>query len=179
MKPGKWQRPLSREASMFIYGQTPPFVDDPFFNRSVSPKVIETLKSASYQAKIRSDPEFSRYRGFLNTAEKNLKRLADAGVKYGFGTDTGPPGRFPGYFEHWEMELMVEAGLSPMQVLTAATRNSAEFLWAKDLGTLETKKWADLIILDKNPLEDIKNTRRIRAVYIAGNKVDSNGSVRN
>jgi imidazolonepropionase-like amidohydrolase len=170
---------LSREASMFIYGQTPPFVDDPFFNRSVSSKVIETLKSASYQAKIRSDPEFSRYRGFLNTAEKNLKRLADAGVKYGFGTDTGPPGRFPGYFEHWEMELMVEAGLSPMQVLTAATRNSAEFLWAKDLGTLEAKKWADLIILDKNPLEDIKNTRRIRAVYIAGNKVDSNGSVRN
>jgi imidazolonepropionase-like amidohydrolase len=178
---GTWQMAatLSREASMFVYGQTPPFVDDPFFKRSVSSKVIETLKSSSYEARIRSDPEFSRYRGFLNTAEKNLKRLADAGVKYGFGTDTGPPGRFPGYFEHWEMELMVEAGLSPMQVITAATGNSAEFLQAKDLGTLEAKKWADLIVLDKNPVEDIKNTRTIRAVYIAGNKVDSTGSVRN
>src|SRR5206468_12084461 len=65
---------LSREASMFIYGQIPPFVDDPFFDRSVSPNVIETLKSASYQAKIRSDPEFSRYRGFLNTAEKKSQK---------------------------------------------------------------------------------------------------------
>jgi imidazolonepropionase-like amidohydrolase len=178
---GTWQMAatLSREASMFVYGQTPSFVDDPFFKRSVSPKVIETLKSSSYQAKIRSDPEFDRYRGFLNTAEENFKRLADAGVKYGFGTDTGPPGRFPGYFEHWEMELMVEAGLSPMQVITAATRNAAEFLRAKDLGTLEAKKWADIIVLDKNPLEDIKNTRTISAVYIAGNKIDSNGSVRN
>ena len=97
--------------------------------------------------------------------------MADAGVKYGFGTDTGPPGRFPGYFEHWEMELMVEAGLTPMQVITAATRNSAEFLGAKDLGTLEPTKWADLVVLERNPLDDIKNTRTISAVYIAGNKV--------
>jgi imidazolonepropionase-like amidohydrolase len=170
---GTWQMAatLSREASMFVYGQTPSFIDDPLFTRCVSPKVVETLKSPAYQEKIRSDPEFSRYKGFLETAEKNLKTLVDAGVKYGFGTDTGPPGRFPGYFEHWEMELMVEAGLSPMQVITAATRNSAEFLQAKDLGTLQATRWADLIVLDKNPLEDIKNTRTIKSVYIAGNKV--------
>jgi imidazolonepropionase-like amidohydrolase len=171
---GTWQiaATLSREASMFVYGQTPSFADDPFFTRSVSPKAIETLKSPVYQAKIKSDPEFSRYKGFLETAEKNLKTLADAGIKYGFGTDAGPPGRFPGYFEHWEMELMVEAGLSPMQVITAATRNSAEFLHAQDLGTLEATKWADFIVLDKDPLADIKNTRPVRAVYIAGNKVN-------
>jgi imidazolonepropionase-like amidohydrolase len=171
---GTWQMAatLSREASMFVYGQTPSFADDPFFTRSVSAKVVQTLRNPAYQAKIRSDPEFGRYKGFLETAQKNLETLADAGIKYGFGTDTGPPGRFPGYFEHWEMELMVEAGLTPMQVITAATRNSAEFLHAQDLGTLQATKWADFIVLDKNPLDNIKNTRTVRAVYIAGSKVN-------
>ncbi len=137
----------------------------------MSPAVLQTLGSPAYQRAISSGAHFKEYPAFLDTAEKNLKALVDAGVKYGFGTDTGPPGRFPGYFEHWEMELMVEAGLTPMQVLTAATRNAAEFLGAKDLGTLERSKWADLIVLDRNPLDDIRNTRTIDAVYIAGNRV--------
>ena len=83
----------------------------------------------------------------------------------------GRPDAFPDIFEHWEMELMVEAGLTPHQVIQAATKNAAEFLKAKDLGTLEKSKWADLIVLDKNPLEDIKNTRTISSVFIAGNRV--------
>ena len=172
-KHGAWQMAatLSREASMFIYASAPPLLGDPFFTRGVSPAAIQTLLSPAYQKTISSGPHFTEYPEFLETAKKNLKAFADAGVKYGFGTDTGPPGRFPGYFEHWEMELMVEAGLTPMQVLTAATRNAAEFLGAKDLGTLERSKWADLIVLDRNPLDDIKNTRTINAVYIAGNRV--------
>lgn len=170
---GTWQEAatLSREASMFVYGQTPPFANDPFFTRSISPQVLAQLKSPAYQQKMRSDPDFSRYPGFLHTAEHNLKTLADAGVPYAFGTDSGPPGRFPGYFAHWEMELMVQAGLTPMQVITAATGSAARFLHAEDLGTLEKNKWADLIVLDKNPLDDIKNTRTITAVYIAGKRV--------
>ena len=172
-KHGTWQMAatLSREASMFVYGSRAPFLGDPFFTRGVSPAVLRTLSSTAYQKTISSAAHFQEYPGFLETAKRNLKTLVDAGVKYGFGTDTGPPGRFPGYFEHWEMELMVEAGLTPMQVLTAATRNAAEFLGAKDIGTLERSKWADLIVLERNPLDDIKNTRTIDAVYIAGNRV--------
>jgi imidazolonepropionase-like amidohydrolase len=170
---GTWQMAatLSREGSMFVYGQTPPFANDPFFARSVSADVLARLKDPAYQAKVRSDPDFGMYPGFLRTAEENLKTLVNAGVPYGFGTDSGPPGRFPGYFAHWEMELMVQAGLTPMQVITAATANAARFLHARDLGTLETGKWGDLIVLDKNPLENIKNSRTIHAVYIAGNRV--------
>ena len=104
-------------------------------------------------------------------AEHNLKTEADAGVRYGFGTDSGPPGRFPGYFAQWELVLMVQAGLTPMQVITAATGSAATFLHAKDLGTLEAGKWADLVVLTRNPLEDIKNTRTIEAVYLAGNRI--------
>jgi imidazolonepropionase-like amidohydrolase len=172
-KHGTWQMAatLAREASMFIYGETPPFANDPFFTRAVSPKVLATIRSPQYQQTVRDDPHFSRYRGFLETAEANLKTLVGDGVKYGFGTDSGPPGRFPGYFEQWELQLMVQAGLTPTQAITAATRNAAEFLRADDLGTLQPKKWADLIVLGRNPLDDIRNTKAIEAVYIAGNRV--------
>jgi imidazolonepropionase-like amidohydrolase len=170
---GTWQiaATLTREASMFVYGQTPPFADDPFFTRSVSAKVVGTLKDQEYQKRISGDKDFGEYPTFFENAKRNLKTLVDAGVKYGFGTDSGPPGRFPGFFEQWEMELMVNAGLTPQQVIAGATKNAAEFLGAQDLGTLEPKKWADLIVLEKNPLDDIKNTRTIQAVYIGGNKV--------
>jgi imidazolonepropionase-like amidohydrolase len=170
---GTWQMAatLSREGSMFVYGHTPPFANDPFFTRSVSAAVVAKLNSPAYQQTVRSDPDFSMYPAFLHNAEHNLKTLADAGVPYGFGTDSGPPGRFPGYFSHWEMELMNEAGLSPMQIIIAATGSAARFLGAKDLGTLEAGKWADLIVLEKNPVDDIKNSRTISAVYIAGNRV--------
>jgi imidazolonepropionase-like amidohydrolase len=172
-KRGVWQMAatLTREASMFIYADTPAFLNDPFFTRSVSAGTVETLRSPSYQKTVRADPHFARYRSFFETAKRNLKILADGGVLYGFGTDTGPPGRFAGYFEQWELELMVEAGLTPMQVIVAATGSAARFLHSKDLGTLEPGKWADLIVIDRDPLLDIKNTRAIHDVYIAGNRV--------
>jgi imidazolonepropionase-like amidohydrolase len=171
---GAWQAAatLAREYSTFALAKPPQFLNDPFFTRSVSAKVLETVKSPAYQQRIAADPDFKHYAGFLEMAKKNLKRLADAGVKYGFGTDTGPPARFPGFYEHLEMQFMVDAGLTPMQVITAATKSSAEFIGAKDLGTLEAGKWADFLVMGKSPLADIKNTRSLEAVYIAGNKAN-------
>ncbi len=171
---GAWQSSatLTREASLFEFARPSKFLKDPFFTRGLSPDVVRTLGDPQYQAKLRQDPDFDRYPGFLEMAQKNLKKLADEGVRFGFGTDSGPPARFPGFFEHWEMELMVQAGLTPAQVLHAATGSSAEFLGAsKDLGTLQAGRWADLLVLARNPLANIRNTRTIEAVYIAGNKV--------
>lgn len=162
---------LTREESMFIFAKPSPLLDDPFFTRAISPNVLATLGSAAYQQKIAADPDYAKYPEFLKTAMRNLKMLSDSGVKIGFGTDSGPPARFPGYFEQWELELMVDSGLTPMQVITDATRNAAEFLRAKDLGTLERGKWADLVVLSKNPLDDIRNTREIEMVMIAGNRI--------
>jgi imidazolonepropionase-like amidohydrolase len=162
---------LTREESTFIFGKPGPLLDEAFFTRGISPGVLATLRSPAYQNKAAADPDYAKYPGFLQTAMQNLKKLADSGVTIGFGTDTGPPARFQGYFEHWELQLMTEAGLTPMQVITAATHNAAGFLRAKDLGTLERGKWADLIVLGKNPLEDIRNTRSIEMVMIAGNKI--------
>jgi imidazolonepropionase-like amidohydrolase len=174
-KRGAWQSSatLVRELATFIYAQPHPSLADSFFTRSISPQVLATLRSPSYQKKLAADPDYPQYPGFLQRAKQNLKRLADGGVRFGFGTDTGPPLRFTGYFEYLEMQLMVEAGLTPIEVITAATRNSAEFLGvSKDLGTLEAGKWADLVVLGKSPLADIKNTRSLEAVWIAGARVN-------
>ena len=106
-------------------------------------------------------------------AMKNIKKLSDAGVRIGFGSDTGPPARFSGYFEHWEMELMVESGLTPMQVITSASKTSAEALGIeKEFGTLVKGKAGDLIVLNGDPLDDILNTREIHSVYLAGRKIE-------
>jgi len=104
-----------------------------------------------------------------------LKILADAGIPIAMGTDTGSandPGRWQGYFEHVEMEMMVEAGLTPMQVIVASTGGAARVLKLdRELGTLEPGKWADLLVLNANPLTSMRNTRQIESVWIAGRKL--------
>ncbi|HUA83533.1 MAG TPA: amidohydrolase family protein [Bryobacteraceae bacterium] len=168
-----WQiATLTRELSTYVFADRPAFLEDPFLTRSLSPVVLETVKSEKYISHMRNSADYERGHELLKMAERNLKTESDAGVQIAMGTDTGPPARFQGFFEHLEMQLMVESGLTPMQVIVDSTRNGAEFLGAKDLGTLERGKWADLLVLNKNPLEDIKNTRTIEAVYIAGNKVN-------
>ena len=171
---GVYQIPtLSREASMLVYGSYSKMLDDPLFAMAVSPAMLKTLKTPEYQKKSASDPDFKEYPQFLKTAQANLKKLHDAGVKIAFGTDTGVPLRIPGYFEHWEMQLMSEAGIPARDIIVTASRNAAEFLGvSKDLGTLEAGKWADLIVLTRNPLDDIGNTRAIESVMIAGNTIE-------
>ena len=98
---------------------------------------------------------------------RNLKRLSDAGVTVALGTDGNTA-----WAPHVEMADMVAAGMTPMQVIVAATRNGAEFLRMNDSGTIAVGKSADLLVLDGNPAEDITNTRKISAVYLKGVKVE-------
>lgn len=98
---------------------------------------------------------------------RNLARLSAEGVTIGFGTDGGA-----GWSPHAEMEDMVRAGMTPADVIVAATRNSADLLALDDLGTLEAGKSADFVVLEANPLDDITNTRRIVDVYLRGTAVD-------
>ena len=94
---------------------------------------------------------------------------ADAGVPYGLGTDSGPPGRFPGFFEQWEMELMVEYGMRALEVLKSATATNAEvFGYADKIGRVKQGLLADLIAVEGDPSSDIKIIRKIKLVMKDG-----------
>jgi len=163
---------LMREVSTFVYESTPSFFSDPFFLAHADRQVVDALRDPARQTAMRESRSAQRYKAALDVAEKNLKKLSDSGVTIAMGTDTGPPARFQGYFEQMELELMAKSGLSPRQVLAAATRDAARCMKLdRDLGTLEPGKWADFVALDADPLVDILNTRKIDSVWIGGNQV--------
>jgi imidazolonepropionase-like amidohydrolase len=163
---------LTREVSTFVYGDTAEFFADPFFTREYDEATIEPLKDPGRQLQVKNNRNGRIYHQQLPQAMANLKTLSDHGVPIVFGTDSGVPTRFMGYFEHMEMEMMEEAGLTPMQILVSATKNAAEYMGLKDLGTLSAGHWADFIILEANPLTDIRNVRRMSAVYIGGEEIN-------
>jgi len=101
---------------------------------------------------------------------RNLNKLNAAGVRIALGTDGNVA-----WAHHLEMEDMVASGMTPAQVIVSAARNAAELLKLTDTGTIATGKSADFLVLDANPLDDIKNTRRIADVYLRGSAVDRAG----
>ena len=163
---------LTRELSTFVYEDTAAFFSDPFFLKEYDASIISALLDPSRQQEIRQSSSAQTYKKQLPVAYANLKTLSDQGVPIVFGTDSGVPTRFMGYFEHLEMEMMAEAGMTPMDIIVSATKTTAEALKLKDLGTLSPGHWADFLVLDADPLEDIRNVRKIAGVYIGGKEVE-------
>jgi len=162
---------LTREVSTFVYESEPAFFSDPFFLAEVEPDIIEELLSPERQTRMRNSETAQAYKAGLEVAMQNLSRLNDAGVRIAMGTDTGPPARFQGYFEHMELDLMVESGMSPLEAIHAATGVAADCMGLSDLGTLVPGNWGDLVVLASNPTADIANTKTVESVWIAGNRV--------
>jgi imidazolonepropionase-like amidohydrolase len=167
---------LTRDLSVFVYESTPAFFSDPFFLRGKANygRQVAQLSDPAAQAKTRASQEAATIKKALEQAKRNLKILSDAGVLLSMGTDTGANlvGRWQGFFEHTELEMMVQSGLTPMQALVAATSGAARAMKLDaNLGTLQAGKWADFVVLTANPLTDIKNTRQIESVWIAGRRV--------
>jgi imidazolonepropionase-like amidohydrolase len=100
--------------------------------------------------------------------QRNLKRLADAGAVIAAGTDAGNTRTLHGPSLHREFVLMAEAGLSPMQILVSATSNGARLMGRDDVGRIAEGLHADFLILNADPLADIRNTRRIETVFRGG-----------
>jgi imidazolonepropionase-like amidohydrolase len=171
---------LSREMAYSL--AVMPWLNDPFFTRGVTPGTIDALRGMAreqavvlgltrfpglpYEKKVFWDMDRTLFQ-----ALENYQAMVKAGVKTGMGTDSGPNGRFPGFNAHEEMQLQVLAGRTPMDAIKSATSDNAEWLHDKSVGSIAAGKWADLLVLDKNPLDDIRNTETINAVYVAGQSV--------
>jgi imidazolonepropionase-like amidohydrolase len=167
---------LTRELSTFVYATEPDFFKDPFFLREYDSAAVAPLKQPERQKQIKDSKAAATYKLQLPVAKANLKAMVDAGVPVVFGTDSGVPTRFMGYFEHLEMEMMQDAGLTPMQIIMSASKHAAELLGLRNLGVIRPANWADFLILDADPLQDIKHMRNINAVFIAGSKIDRAGN---
>jgi imidazolonepropionase-like amidohydrolase len=163
---------LTREVSTFVYESEPDFFKDPFFLKGADPAVLDALRDPKRQAQMRESKSAQRYKAALEVAIANVKRLFDGGVSLASGTDTGPPARFQGYFEHLELDLLTRAGLTPAPILAMATGNAAQCSKLSGLGYLRPGHQADFVVLTGNPLEDIRQTKTIESVWIAGKRVN-------
>jgi imidazolonepropionase-like amidohydrolase len=156
-----------------IYGARPYWLDDPLLAETFTQAEIKALENA----KTPSDAPQTWAGG---PVPRSMKRLKAAGVRFVLGTDMGggfsrehdPTPAYLGWSTHIEMESMVKAGLTPKEVIMAATRDSARFLGLDQLGMVASGKDADFLVLKANPLDNIANTRRISRVYLRGREVD-------
>jgi imidazolonepropionase-like amidohydrolase len=148
---------------------------DPFFEQALPAAVVAKIRATKERRPLA--PSCGPPAANAATRETNIiynfPKMLEAGVRVVLGTDTGVhPGHTFGSGEHVEMARWVQLGMTPAQAITAATQRPAELLGLKDLGTLAVGKRASFIVLDANPLENIRNTRRISSVYLDGAKFD-------
>ena len=150
-----------------IYGPRPAWIDDPLLRETFNQEDIKALENPAVPADAAA-----KWKAGL--VPRGVARLKAAGVRFGMGDDSGATNgaQYFGFASHLEMASMVEAGLTPAEAITAATKTSAELLKLDRLGTVASGKSADFIVLDANPLESIHNTRRIASVYLRGQQVD-------
>ncbi len=148
---------------------TPPWLGAPILAETVAPDV---LARATDSFASRAADATERAARSYEQMERSLAKLHAAGAALVLGSDSGVQDHFYGFSAHRELELMVAAGLSPMDAIVTATSRSADRLGLDDSGRLEPGARADFIVLDANPLDDITNTRRIADVYLGGTAVD-------
>ncbi|AHY58541.1 amidohydrolase family protein [Stenotrophomonas rhizophila] len=170
---GTWYIPtVAIDEANYWYAEHPQALHQPFLRQALHRDVLARWSQPEWQRAQLAGSGIPAARAAVATNLDNVRRLHAAGVKLGFGTDGGAmPHRVIGVAEHRELQLLVQAGLSPAQALQVATSQAADLLGLADRGRIAAGKRADLLVLDADPLTDIANTQRIGAVWQAGQEV--------
>jgi imidazolonepropionase-like amidohydrolase len=151
----------------------PPWFEEPGLAallRESTPAPVIARMRASFSSREPSAAAAARERYAI--LERSLGKLGAAGARIILGSNTGLEDHLFGYAEQRELEAMAAAGMTPAQVVVAATSRSAEYLGLRDTGALVPGRRADFLVLGANPLDDIRNTRRLEAVYLNGRAID-------
>ncbi|MBI4888340.1 MAG: amidohydrolase family protein [Acidobacteria bacterium] len=155
------------------YAAVPPWFDEPglmALMRDTVPRPLIDRIRASFAGRDAAAAKAAR--GRYAILQRSLAKLNKAGARIIMGPDTGLEDHLFGYAEQRELEEMVEAGMTPAQAIVAATSRTAEYLGLRDMGRLAPGTHADFLVLSGNPLADIRQTRRIEAVYFDGRPID-------
>ncbi len=163
---------LSAHESKFIYADSPKWLGEQSMREAYPAELSAYLADSVFVGRMKRDPNLEKFREQFKIASRNLKKMADAGVRIGMGTDSGTSNTFPGYFEHRELQLMADAGMKPADIIKAATATSAAVLGIADGGTLAVGKKADFLVLTANPLEKISNSKEIETMYLNGSSTE-------
>ena len=149
--------------------EPPAWLDDPLLLHSVSAEVIARAKESFGR---RTEEGVERSRASYGAMQRSLARLSAAGVPIVLGADSGVQDHFFGYTELRELQLMVDAGLTPAEAIESATSRPADRLGLDDIGLLTAGRSADFIVLNASPLDDISNIRSIDDVFMKGARLD-------
>jgi imidazolonepropionase-like amidohydrolase len=170
---------LTSLEAKFAYADKPNWLGEQTMREVYPAQLSAYLSDPVTMNRFKRNPDLAALREQYTVAQRNLKKMAAAGVKVGLGTDSGTPDTYPGYFELRELELMGAAGMAPADVIKAATSVSADVLGLKDQGTLAAGKKGDFMVLSSNPLAKITNTKEISVIYMNGAELDRGSLIQN
>jgi len=166
------------DESAYIFADRPEWMQDAFFKRAVQPALQLQFDSDEWRKGILANRALDKSRAAVKQNQQNTLKLHQAGALVGLGADSGAnPLRIPGFAEHRELQLLVEAGVSPLDAIAIATGNSAQLLRLGDRGRIAPGMQADLVVLNANPLEQIANTQQIHSVWRRGAEVAADGAL--
>jgi len=169
---GTWYIPtISLDEASYLFAEQPQLLADPELTQGLDPALRAQISDPAWRAKTLAAPLTPASHKAVAMNEKNLMLLYRAGVKIGFGTDSGATAlRIPGFAEHRELRLMVEAGLTPMEAIRVATSQAAALLNLQDRGVIAPGKRADLVVLKADPSTDITAVDKIESVWRGGQR---------
>lgn len=153
----------------YLYAENPTWLEQPFLRHALQAPLLAQFASSEWRTRQLADDSIAKAHAKVAMNLRNLRTLHEAGIRLGFGTDSGAfPQRVIGFAEHRELELMTQAGFTPQQALTVATHDAAALMNLADRGTLAEGRRADFVVLSADPLKNILNTREIEAVWQFG-----------